>query len=142
MGIDVIFKIRPSKSLTPDEYEVLRRKFYDAHPDPNAGRNGYRCPELEWDDFESEPTIEVSSLDRYYGVDYERGPWPQIKALGDWLVGHIEGELRYGGDHADEWEFLRPWPQARELLDQHWEQCGNEPYRRQVREWDRGRADQ
>lgn len=131
MGVDVVFKVKPSWVMSPDEFETIRERFHEKYPDDFGGRETYRYPDLKWSEDEGElNTVEVGSLDRYYGVDYERGNWPHIREMGEWISEHIPGELRYGGDSAWEWEFLRPWPQERDRLDKHWAEHGNEPYRR------------
>jgi hypothetical protein len=129
MGLDVVFKVRPDPDLEPDEFSDLRRRFYKAHPDPRAKGEEDHYPRMAWDVDESQPTIEVDLLDRYYAVDYERGPWPSIREIGEWLAANISGELRYGSDSAYEWEFLRPWSQVRDELDAHWGRVENRPYR-------------
>ena len=105
MGVDVVFKARPQPSLSREQFEDVQRRFCEAYPDLNA----------EGDD-------------RYYGIGYERGYWPQIREMGNWLAANIPGEVRYGADTADEWEYLRPWPEVLEELDAHWEQHENRPY--------------
>lgn len=127
MGVDVVFKVRPSSDLDPYEFDDLRRAFYEAYPDPDAAGDD-RFPNMEWDNYEPRPTIEVACLDWYYGAGYERGHWPAIREMGDWLAEHIQGELRYGGDSADEWEYLKPWPAVREALNQHWDVYETRPY--------------
>lgn len=130
MGIDVVFKARPHERMDATTFEALRYLLHVEFPDELAGV-GWRFPDMAWDVYEDAPTIEVSSADRYYGVDYERGHWPQIEALGDWLAEAFDGvaELRYGGDHADDWCYLVPWATARAELRPHWDRVGNEPYR-------------
>lgn len=130
MGIDVVFKVRPRERMDRTIFDELRAKFYEAHPDPQAKELGYRYPSMEWDPYEDAPTIEVSSLDRYYGPGYERGHWPQIAPLGDWLAANIDGEVRYGGDDAGEWAALQDWTTARAECQALWDSVGNEPYRR------------
>lgn len=129
MGVDVVFKVRPDPALTPKEYEALRQRFYEAYPDETEGAY-HRFPSMEWDKYEPKPTIEVQCLDRFYGIGYERGHWPVIRELGNWLDVNVPGELRYGGDHADEWEYLTTWSTVVIDLDRHWDEHGNEPYRR------------
>lgn len=130
MGVDVEFKVRPSPMLTREKFDDIRRRFYEAYPDSDVAADNHHFPHMDWDNYEPAPTIQVSSLDRYYGLGYERGPWPAIRAMGEWLAANIPGELRYGGDSDDSWEALRPWPEIRAQLDAWWREHKNEPYRR------------
>jgi len=130
MGIDVEFKARPFDPMTDVEFEDLRARFLEAMPlDVNFGDRRY--PDLRWDKYDRIPTIEVATLERYYGPGYERGRWPAIKAMGDWLAVNLgeRAELRYGSDVAYEWEQLTQWATARAECDSHWEQYENRPYR-------------
>jgi hypothetical protein len=129
MGVDVVFKARPFTPLPSPAYRELRAAFHEAFPDDMPEETA-RFPAMRWDEFEPVPTIEVISTARYYGPGYERGHWPNIKEMGDWLairLGEL-AELRYGGDSADEWECLRPWGEVRSENDALWDEHGNEPY--------------
>lgn len=48
---------------------------------------------------------EVHVLWCYYGPGYERGPWPQIRRMIEWLWANTEGDVCYGGDTMD-WDEL------------------------------------
>lgn len=49
----------------------------------------------------------VNTLIRYYGPNYERGPWPDIRAMVEWFWRHFPGcEVHYGGD--DEVDVITP----------------------------------
>lgn len=131
MGVDIVFKARPHVPFTAEQFDALRAKLHDAWPDEDADPEYGRDPDLEWDPYEDAPTMEVNHWWRYYGVGYERGDWPDIKRLGDWLAVELGelAELRYGGDSDDSWEALRPWGKIRDQLQAHWDAHGNEPYR-------------
>ena len=45
-----------------------------------------------------EQFIQVHLMGRYYGPDYERGDWPVIRSVAEWLEMFTEGEVWYGGD--------------------------------------------
>lgn len=136
MGVDVTFKVRPHERMTREQFDDVQSAFYKEFPDPHPeDGHGHRWPSMEWDPYEDAPTIEIDSLDRYYGVGYERGPWEQIKAMGDWLAATFgeTAEVRYGGDSNDDWDFLAPWSEERKKLDAHFAEVGHEPYERGFR---------
>ena len=122
MGVDSVFKARPFTVMSAPAYRELRDAFHAAFPDELSDADGHRWPHMCWDDCEPEPTIEVVCMERYYGPGYERGHWPDIKKMGDWLAVRLGelAELRYGGDSADEWEGLRQWGKVRGENDALW----------------------
>jgi len=69
--------------------------------------------------------LEVSTMHRYYGPGYERGPWASIRACGDWLQ-HNVGPTFYGGDSGDS---LGPWEREATVCQAHWLRHGHKPYR-------------
>ena len=130
MGVDVTFKARTAVKLTDDEFADLRTRFQERFPDEFPGATGRRWPDLEWSEFDDVPTIEVATLDRLYSPHYARGPWPRIKAMGDWLTVALgeQAEVRYGGDDNDEWDALRRWVDLRDEYQAFWDKHENEPY--------------
>jgi hypothetical protein len=133
MGVDVEFKARTTGQL-PEPVATLAARFREAMPfEYEVG--GQRYPDLTWDEYDPIPTLEVHTLMRYYGPGYERGHWPSIRAMGDWLAEALDGvsEVRYGGDSADEWEELTPWAEARAECETCWDRFGNEPYQAAMR---------
>ena len=131
MGVDVVIKARPTGPITEEEFTKIVNRFREAYPDPDYEDGEHRYPDIVWDPYDPVPTIEVDNFHRYYGVGYERGHWPAIRALGDWIAEALKGraEVRYGNDAADEWEYLTPWAEARAESDAHWEAVENRPYR-------------
>ena len=127
MGIDAVFKARTSVPTTPEQFSTLSAALAERFPDRSVGR---QFPHLTFDEFEPVQTLEIVTLHRYYGPGYERGHWPDLREVGDWLVDAVgeRGEVRYGGDSAGEWEHLRPWDEVRSENDPHWETYGNKPY--------------
>lgn len=143
MGVDVVLKARLHEPpMDADAFDELQMAFRERWPcDPIWDKPGDpRYPDLGFDEYEPVQTIEVKTLDRYYGVGYERGPWPEIREMGDWLALALgeTAEVRYGGDTADEWEFLTAWPEVRKENDAHYEAVGHEPYRAIFRRFERG----
>lgn len=133
MGVDVVMKARfREPPMSGEAFDDLRRAFAVRWPpDEYYSDKDHRYPDLGFDEYEPVQTIEVKTLSRYYGKGYERGHWPEIREMGDWLMTTLgeTAEVRYGGDTASEWEYLTPWPQVRAENEAHWEQFGNEPYR-------------
>lgn len=112
MGIDVKIAIRAKPGYTP--------------PDPN-GIDGTVSECTHLDGY----THELSSLTRYYGPYYERGPWPEIAAYLLVLLAdrNIEA-IGYGGDSDDHRE-----PVTLEWLTQmnlHYIDNCERPYREHI----------
>jgi hypothetical protein len=131
VGADVTMKARPFGPMTADEFDDLRSRFIEVMP-VEFELEDVRYPDLRWNEYEPVPTIEVATCRRYYSPGYERGHWPDIKAMGDWLALNLgeRAELRYGSDYSYEWEYLSsPWADARTENDLWWEQFENRPYR-------------
>lgn len=133
MGLDVQFYIKPFVKISAEQFKEIQEKFYDKYPDPNS--HVYppsRYPEMDWGDNmlgESPAWIVIRGLDRFYGIGYERGNWPYIKEMGDWLAVNFgeTGELLYGNDCENLLRFVQ-WGKIRDKLSQHWEDVGNAPY--------------
>lgn len=132
MGVDVVLKARLREGVIDAEtFETLRSAFREKWPkDEFMDFGDHFYPDLGFDEYEPVQTIEVKTLWRYYGKGYERGPWPDIREMGDWLATMLgeTAEVRYGGDTADEWEFLTPWPDARAENDPWWAEHETRPY--------------
>lgn len=128
MGVDVVLKARTDVPLTEPEFSAMKAALYERFP--GEVFESWRWPDLEFDPYEPVQTVELNTGWRYYGPGYERGDWPAIREVGDWFATVIggRGEVRYGGDTADEWDALTPWPEVRRENDAHWERYGNEPY--------------
>lgn len=130
MGVDVEMKVRLSVPVSDEAFADVSRRFRDAFPAIMEGsdRGGaWRYPEL----VRRGDEVALSTVHRYYGEGYERGDWPDIRRMGDWLAvafGEL-GELRYGGDVDPEYESLEPWASARATIESHWRRVGHLPYR-------------
>lgn len=86
MGIDVEIVIRAKPGYTPPEPSHI-----DGRVSERSYNDGY--------------THEVSSMTRYYGPGYERGPWPSIAAyLLELLADPNVEAVGYGGDNSDHME--------------------------------------
>lgn len=127
MGVDVTFAVRTAERMTDEEFARVQADFYAAFPDTETP---HQFPSFERDD-EEPNAVEIQSLDRYYGPAYSRGFWPQIRAMGDWLVlrfGEAAG-VRYGGDYSRGWNELPDYLPQRAENEEHWNTLGHAPYR-------------
>lgn len=76
-----------------------------------------------------EQLIQAHLWSRWYGVGYERGTWPVIRATIEFLEANLDGcEVWYGGDSSGVLA-QRYDAAARELLNRHYLLHGHEPYR-------------
>lgn len=110
MGIDLRIACRAK-----GEYEP---------PSPALGVDG----EMSRGSSQEGATHELSSMTRYYGPHYERGPWPFIAAyLLELMADQNVEAIWYGGDDRD---FLEPvtfeWLTQMNL---HYADNGERPYR-------------
>lgn len=71
--------------------------------------------------------IRCHLMTRYYGLGYERGNWPLIRAIGEWMEARI-GPVWYGGDSG---VLAEPFPETRrQELNQLFIRVGHSPYLR------------
>jgi hypothetical protein len=134
MGVDVEMKARLLLPMDEVAFIELRDAFRAEFPDEYALDHA-RYPDLSFERDDSS-TLVLDTLHRFYGVGYERGHWPLIQQMGDWLAVHLgeQAQLRYGSDSGStDWESLQPWAEARAELAAHWAAHGNEPYRNYFR---------
>lgn len=124
MSVDVRFTITAAEPI--DELELAEHSaaFHTEF------RDWERYPLLTRDDYADYPSrcLESSVVERYYGPGYERGPWPRIRDMGDWLMLRF-GEtavVGYMGDCDDSPGV--PWPEARAECDELWRTVGHHPY--------------
>lgn len=77
---------------------------------------------------EDEQFLKVRLYGRYYGPGYERGDWPKLRAVIDWLYFNIQDcEVWYGGDSSGICaEHMTP--KRVKAFDAHFHSCGHEPY--------------
>jgi hypothetical protein len=67
----------------------------------------------------------VNTLIRYYGPNYERGPWPDIRAMIEWFWRRFPGcEVLYGGDE----EIGVMTPEALNDINNWYLDYGHAPY--------------
>lgn len=144
MGIDLLLYTHTSQILSDQEILVLSREIAEAvgpvrfslSPDGKWGGHHalYRRVWEEDSYIDRLPqlgTILVANvLHRHYGIGYERGPFPIIAAICEWLQRRV-GDVYVGGDCG---VGVRLWTDQREELWAHWTEHGGRPY---FREWDR-----
>lgn len=87
-------------------------------------------------DYDDEPVanrgndqlIEVSTVSRYYGIGYERGPLMDFINIAEWLEFNLPkgSQIYYGGDSSDEVELFDK--KHRKELFNHFAEHGHSPY--------------
>lgn len=76
-------------------------------------------PALERAKYYDDDRIELNTLSRYYGPDYERGSWPSIFAMIRVLQAALpQCSIYYGGDTTDDGEEVTP--EMLEGIWRHW----------------------
>lgn len=133
MGVDVEMKVRTCEPLTDDELWELASDFRAKFPVTSSLPNGPDWPTIDRDKYADDPAVlAVAMLDRYYGPGYERGGWPYLREMGDWLMLRFgeTAEVRYGSDAGyTDFASLQPWPTVRSENDEHYAKLGHLPYR-------------
>ena len=144
MGVDIEIKARVALPFSDEEVADLTRRFTAEFPPYYTAEDGDYYPHLDWDHSECggfdkrifddkgvPDTLHIGAFERYYGPGYERGPWPTIKAYGDWLMVQLgeRGRVRYGSDAGDRsWESMEPWEEVRVTIQAHYDAVGHDPY--------------
>lgn len=112
MGIDVVMWAVTEAAVTDEQITKWADRLDDAfglrdYDDPPAlGRADGR--DVDGSGADGQTVLEVWNCWRYYGEGYERGPFPQIYMLAEWLERNIPGAaVWYGGDTS---AFPAPWP--------------------------------
>jgi hypothetical protein len=140
MGIDVVMQAHTAKLLTDDEIRTTSYKLCEAvgHNefwlDVEHGQFAlYRAEQDSW--YEPTPdqpiggtTLTVSTLWRYYGPGYERGPWPTIHATIEFLERN-GFTVYYGGDSGGAEELVKITPEYKNELWDCFCKVGHSPYR-------------
>lgn len=80
---------------------------------------------------DGERVVDVDCFDRYYGENYERGHYPNIKLVSEFLEKRFPGSRQfYGSDYSG----VSPFSvQDREELWAHWCEVGTRPYHGKTR---------
>lgn len=79
------------------------------------------------EDKDGHQVVSVNTWMRYYGEGYERGRWPIIRSMIEWLWFRFPGcEIQYGGDNSDEYEVVTPESVAE--INAHFLANGTRPY--------------
>lgn len=130
MGVDVVLMALTHKRLTDAALAALHVEYRERWAYPGDDYEGVfreRYAENDADD----RIIEVHTLARYYGENYERGDWPTIKEVADWLTVRLGemAEVRYGPDSLGFWDEITRWVDQRDTIEAHWQKCGHLPYR-------------
>jgi hypothetical protein len=118
MGVDAVIKLATPPSF--EDYDRLVERFRLIWPVELELSNGTRYPRLD-------PDGQVRTSWRYYGPGYERGPWPEIRRMIEWLWTETWDEVRYGGDHTEDVPIITGADV--EAIQAHYDEYGHEPYR-------------
>jgi hypothetical protein len=71
--------------------------------------------------------IQAHLYSRYYSPNYERGNWPLIRSVAEWMESHLEGTVWYGGDSSG--VLAEPLDSdRRDSLNAYFIQHGHDPY--------------
>lgn len=132
MGVDAVIGFMLSDPLSDRELAHLQgrlnatmrtadtRPDLTIRPEDGPGRYAFFLPKVE-----GFTRYEVENPWRYYGQNYERGPWPQIRATLVWLMRNV-GNAYYG---ADCWDDTRQVTREDlDKIDEVWATAGHAPY--------------
>jgi hypothetical protein len=110
---------------------LIRRKAGSGLPDNDSRVEGYFAPLEGWE-VEDYPFADagLSSMTRYYGGGYERGPWPDICARLLNLMAHpgVEGVWYFGDNRGGYEEYDRVTLGKLGEMNAHYVANGHEPY--------------
>lgn len=142
MGVDAEMFVRTMHKVTDDEIRRWRYMLGGAvgashfswwqHEEYRKEPMLFRLSvyQQDGDDIVPEPGetfLGVGLETRYYGIDYERGDFPTISAVAEWLEANIPGgRVYYGGDSSGICAF--PWRNQKDSLWSHWLKHGRRPY--------------
>ena len=132
MGIDAVihFKTKDGKEPTlerdlPCGYSISNHIFYECEDSFNNYSNHGNTPPLD----KVKPDFSIDTYERFYGIGYERGSWPNICAtLMILFASEDVTNVWYNGDCS---EYLREITINDVLeLSRHFMENGERPYRR------------
>ena len=150
MGIDAEMFVKLGRKITSEEVLEAARSLAEAiGPDHfflakpglyGTNHPGHHALSLEKEihqDSSEEPTIKpkrgesfirVHLWTRYYSPGYERGNWPIIASVAEWLQRRFpDGEVWYGGDSSGV-EFQQMTPSYLNEVWTHFASYGHSPY--------------
>lgn len=122
MGVDAVVRFFSSVPLSEADTKRLSGLLNEA-----MGYGHTDGTRLRIEPVEGQPaTYSISNPWRYYGEYYERGPWPELRAVIAWLMHNIEGYVEYGGDCESFPTLVTEERLA--AIDRHWAVNGHRPY--------------
>lgn len=122
MGVDCEIGFDSAVPLTERQVANLNGRLREAMGCGETSRLKIRLPQ----EYEEGRQYVVENEWRFYGPGYERGPWPQIRAVIAWLGANVNGPIYYGGDCDDAIPRFGPANMAH--VDAHWTKHGHMPY--------------
>jgi hypothetical protein len=125
MGVDVKLYAENVNKVDQEYLDRINAELTDKYINPRDKTD-------VWEIFEFEgPThnrIVFKTMQRYYGIGYERGDWVRLSGLINILRQISGGKVYYYGDNQDEpnYEFTRA---DQDKLDKYWADYQDHPYR-------------
>jgi len=113
MGVDALFGVVPKEDLSNKEVLELSYRLAEAI--------GYDYFFIDRENGihaitkQDDGSLRVNAVFRYYGPGYERGPWPLIAGVLEWLRRNIDGTVVYGDDSS--YKFIEV---TDEFMDEMW----------------------
>jgi hypothetical protein len=131
MGIDTTIKIKTKAKIADDILRDLNYRFME------LGMIHYGNSPISLSQYSQFPDgycYKIDSLERYYGIGYERGHWPNILMSLKWLKHNIPDSIIYYG--GDDWEGDDEFTdEVEKEITNHWLNNGGLPYRERPNEF-------
>ena len=125
MGIDVRLYAENVNKVDQEYLDRINAELTDKYINPRDEKDVWEIFEFEG---RRNSQIVFKTMQRYYGIGYERGDWIKLSGLINILRQISGGKVYYYGDNQDEpiYEFTRD---DQDKLDKHWADHQNHPYR-------------
>jgi len=131
MGVDAVVYVQLEETISNEELAMLSSDIVEAFYSVEFTTN----KEYGWSpltrDTEGRNALQVFWALWFYGPGYERGDWPNISGVLDWLQGRFgeKATVLYGGDCGNIPEDLRQWtPEHKAEIWEHFIEHGHRPY--------------
>ena len=125
MGVDAELYAENKNKVDQDYIDRVNAELTDKYIDPQDKSNVWEIFILEG---HTNDQISFKTMQRYYGIGYERGNWIRLSGLINILRQMSGGKVYYYGDNQDEAhsEFTR---EDQDKVDKHWADNQEHPYR-------------
>ena len=124
MGVDATMYVIPRNPQTFETVRKLSGDLVEAFGSQYLLIDKYsECPQHALElDFTGQVNVNLSG--RYYGIGYERGNWPILKGIAEFLDCRL-GEVFYGGDNSED---LNSFKEIEPAITNHFNRHGHTPY--------------